>query len=71
MGPPALAKCSKDCKKALASEFKVCKASCAKGKTGKPCKTACKDQKKSDLVACKAAANPTPPACSASGAFID
>ena len=73
MGSPALAKCSKDCKKAIALEYKTCKAGCAKGPSGKACKAACKSEKTNDVASCKAAANPTPPGCgeaSPSGAFV-
>jgi hypothetical protein len=57
---PALAKCSKDCKKQIASEYKACKTGCAKDKT---CRKGCIDEKKADAATCKAAANPTPPNC--------
>jgi len=50
MASPVLAKCSKQCKAAIGTEFKGCKK-------------ACTDEKKSDLAACKAATDPTPPLC--------
>jgi hypothetical protein len=63
VGSPALAKCGKDCKKAIAAEFKTCKGACAKGTAGKACKKECKDENKAEKKACKAATNPTPPTC--------
>ncbi|HYR95981.1 MAG TPA: hypothetical protein VEM57_04555 [Candidatus Binatus sp.] len=71
MVSPALAKCSKECKAQLRTEFKNCKAACPKGKPGKTCRTDCKTDKKEDAAKCKAATNPTPPGCSPSGAFVD
>ena len=72
VAPPAFAKCTKECKKAIATEAKTCKSACPKGKTGRECKKTCRDEKKSDTLACKHATNPTPPGCgeaSPSGAF--
>ena len=63
IGSPALAKCGKDCKSAIRSEHKTCKAACAKGSGGKACRTTCSSEKKADMAACKAATNPTPPGC--------
>lgn len=63
MGSPALARCGRDCTRAIAVEFKACKVPCPKGRAGKACKTTCKDEKKADTAACKAATNPTPPGC--------
>jgi hypothetical protein len=65
----ALAKCSKDCKKVLRTDFKTCKTSCAKHDGA--CKQACRAAAKAARTACKAATNPTPPSCSPSGAFLD
>ena len=71
MGSPALAKCPKDCKAQFRAELKSCKSTCSKGKTGKPCRLACKQAKRASAMKCKAATSPTPPACSPSGAFLD
>jgi hypothetical protein len=71
MVSPALAKCSKECKAQLKAEFKACKQACPKGKAGSVCRRDCRAVKKQDAAKCKAAANPTPPGCSASGAFVD
>jgi hypothetical protein len=68
---PALAKCGKDCKSTLVTEFHTCKAACATGKAGKDCRKACKTDFHADKKACKQATNPTPPGCSPSGAFLD
>src|SRR5256712_6760456 len=57
---PALAKCRSDCKKQIVAEAKACKSGCGKDKV---CKEACRDEKKSDVAACRAATNPTPPDC--------
>src|SRR6266567_3334067 len=57
---PALAKCRSDCKKQIVAEAKACKSGCGKDKV---CKKACRDEKTSDVAACKAATNPTPPDC--------
>ena len=70
-GAPVLAKCPKDCKTQIASEAGTCKAGCPKHKTGKDCRKACKDAKRTDTKACKHASNPTPPGCSPSGSFLD
>ena len=70
-GSPALAKCQKDCKSALLTEFHACKTACTKGKPGKDCRKTCKADFKDDKRACKLATNPTPPGCSPSGAFLD
>jgi hypothetical protein len=70
----AVAKCTKDCKTQITSEARTCKAKCAKGKAGKECRKACRDEKRTDTKACKHASNPIPPGCgeaSPSGAFID
>jgi hypothetical protein len=65
----ALAKCSKDCKKVLRTDFKTCKTSCAKHDGA--CKQACRAAAKASRTACKQATNPTPPTCSPSGAFLN
>ena len=65
----ALAKCSKDCKTQLRTEFKTCKTACAKHDGA--CKQGCRTTAKAARKACKAATNPTPPSCSPSGAFLD
>jgi len=70
-GTPAFAKCTKDCKHSIAANYKTCKSACAKGAAGKACKKTCKDSKKTAITACKAAANPSPPSCSPSGAFLN
>ena len=62
------AKCSKDCNRSLHSAFAACKSGCDKGKAGKSCRGDCNSASKSDKRKCKGA---TPPACSASGAFVD
>src|SRR5579862_120955 len=62
-GSPALAKCTKDCRKLIAGDFVMCKHGCPKHKPGRPCRQACLSQKKADKLACKALANPTPPEC--------
>jgi hypothetical protein len=64
----ALAKCSKDCKQLLRSNFKTCKTSCAKHDGA--CKSACRAAAKASRTTCKQATNPTPPSCSPSGAFV-
>ena len=64
----ALAKCSKDCKQLIHSDFKACKTSCAKHDG--TCKHACRMTTKAARTACKQATNPTPPSCSPSGAFL-
>lgn len=64
----ALAKCSRDCKKQLRTEFKACKTSCAKHDG--TCKQACRAAAKASRTTCKQATNPTPPSCSPSGAFV-
>jgi hypothetical protein len=60
---PALAKCGKDCKVQIKTEFKACKAACPKAKAGKDCKHSCKTTKRGGLAACRVATNPTPPEC--------
>jgi hypothetical protein len=70
-GSPALAKCKGNCRKVLAHEMVACKAACGKGPGANSCRKACVADHLNDLRACKAAANPTPPGCSPSGAFID
>jgi hypothetical protein len=58
--PLAHARCTKDCRKQIGSEFKACKTACGKDKV---CKDACRGEKKADAVTCKTATNPTPPDC--------
>jgi hypothetical protein len=70
MGSPALAKCKGSCRSFLAHEMIACKKACGHGPQAKPCRKACSTDHVADLMACKAAANPTPPGCSASGAFV-
>ena len=73
MVSPALAKCGKDCKHAIISEFHMCKAACPPTHKA-ACAKACRTEKNGDLKSCKAATNPTPPGCgeaSPSGAFLD
>jgi hypothetical protein len=64
----ALAKCPKDCKQQLRTEFKACKSAC--GKHDGTCKQACRTAAKAARTTCKQAANPTPLSCSPSGAFL-
>ena len=64
----ALAKCPKDCKTQIATEFKTCKSAC--GKHDRTCKHACRTTEKAARTTCKTATNPTPPNCSPSGAFL-
>jgi hypothetical protein len=64
----ALAKCPTDCKRQLRTEFKTCKSAC--GKHDGTCKQACRTTAKAARMTCKQAANPTPPSCSPSGAFL-
>ena len=73
MGSPALAKshCKGNCKAALAHEMIQCKKACGHGKAANGCRKTCSTDHVADLHACKAAANPTPPSCSPSGAFLD
>jgi hypothetical protein len=71
MGSPALAKCKGNCRKALAHEMITCKAACGHGKKANPCRKACSAAHVAGLRTCKKAANPTPPGCSPSGAFLD
>jgi hypothetical protein len=68
--PPssALAKCPKDCKKQISTEFKTCKSAC--GKHDRTCKHACRAAEKAARTTCKTATDPTPPTCSPSGAFL-
>jgi len=68
MVSPVQAKCSKDCNKSLHSTFAACKSLCDKGKAGKSCKGDCIGAFRGGKANCRAA---TPPACSASGAFVD
>ena len=63
VGAPALAKCGRDCKKVIATDFKSCKVGCANGSAGRACKKTCRDAKKADITTCKGATNPTPPLC--------
>jgi hypothetical protein len=71
MGVPALAKCRRPCKSQIATAFRTCKKACPKRKAGRDCRKACSDAKKASTKSCKAATNPTPPACSSSAAFVD
>jgi len=73
MGSPALAKskCKGNCRAALAHEMTACKKACGHGKQATACRKTCSQDHVADLMACKAAANPTPPGCSPSGAFLD
>ena len=71
MVSPALAKCGRDCRKALKADFKACKATCTKGRSGRVCKATCISEFKGAKTKCRTAAHPVPPACSPSGAFID
>src|SRR2546426_772232 len=63
VGSSALAKCGKDCKQLIATEFKACKSACPRRRAGKACRKACRDEKKANGKACKAATSPTPPDC--------
>ena len=65
MGSPALAKCKGDCRKLLSHEMIACKHACGRGPQANPCRKACSQDHVADLMACKKAANPTPPACGA------
>lgn len=67
---PAAAKCKGDCRKLLAHEMVACKAACGHGRAANACRKACSREHLSGLRACKKAANPTPPVCSPSGAFL-
>src|SRR5258705_1573964 len=60
---PAGSKCRRDCKRALATEFRACKTTCEKGKPGKPCRAVCKSEFLAARLACRGATNPTPPDC--------
>jgi hypothetical protein len=71
MVSPAVAKCTKECKRTIRSDFKTCKSACPKGKAGRTCHKSCLSDKKTASAACKAATNPTPPGCSPSGAFVE
>src|SRR2546430_10471288 len=62
-GSPALAKCGKDCKTLIRTDFKTCKTGCAKLSAGKACRKACRDERKGDVAACRAATKPSPPFC--------
>ena len=64
----ALAKCPKECKVQIRTQDKTCKSACTKH--DKTCKQACRAAKKAAKTACMTAANPTPPTCSPSGAFL-
>ena len=73
-GAPVLAKCPKDCKAQFASDHKACKTTCkalTDKSAKKDCKKACAQTLKDEKKACKAAANPVPPGCSPSAAFVD
>src|SRR6266699_165456 len=61
VGSPALAKCGKDCKQLIATEFKACKSACPRRRAGKACRKACRHEKKAKGRACKAATSPTSP----------
>src|SRR5882724_3642221 len=63
VGSPALAKCGKDCKQLIATEFKKCKSACPRRRADKACRKACRHEKKSKEKACKAATSPTSPGC--------
>src|SRR5438876_2174961 len=63
VGSPALAKCGKDCKQLIATEFKACKSACRRRRAGKACRKTCTHEKKANGKACKAATSPTPPDC--------
>jgi len=65
---PALAKCPTACKVQIRTAFKTCKSLCMKH--DKTCKTGCKTTKKDESMTCRTAANPAPPSCSPSGAFL-
>jgi hypothetical protein len=71
---PAWARCPKECKQDFAADLKACKNEC-KELTDKPakkqCKRDCVAEKKRRKDKCKAAAAPTFPGCSPSGAFLD
>jgi len=73
MGSPALAKskCKGNCRAALAHEMTACKKACGHGPSANACRKACSKAHVANLRTCKAAANPTPPSCSPSGAFLD
>jgi hypothetical protein len=60
---PAQARCKKDCKQVLAGAAKACRQLCAKGKSGRSCRTACAMDLKAAKTTCRKATNPTPPAC--------
>jgi len=66
MAVPAHAKCGKDCKQAITSNFRACKAACPKRKPGKSCRAACGASRRADRTTCRTATNPTPPNCGAS-----
>ena len=70
---PAQAKCTKDCRSTINTNFKTCKSACASltGTDKKTCKRTCKTARTSARTTCKAATSPTPPNCSASPAFVD
>src|SRR6266581_5334381 len=63
VGSPALAKCGKDCKQLIATEFKKCKSACPRRRADKACRKACRHEKKAKGKACKAATSPTSPGC--------
>src|SRR5438094_3867314 len=63
VGSPALAKCGKDCKQLIATEFKACTSACRRRRAGKACRKACRHEKKANAKTCKAATSPTPPDC--------
>jgi len=68
MVSPVQAKCVRACRQSLHSTFVSCKGACAPKKAGKACRATCR----SDSVAARKKCNKaTPPACSASGAFIE
>ena len=70
---PAQAKCPKDCKQTINTNFKTCKSACASltGADKRTCKKTCKTARHDARTTCSAATSPTPPNCSASPAFVD
>jgi hypothetical protein len=59
-GSPALARCVKDCRTQIKTEFRACRAACGHDV---PCRRACKVQRRAEMAACRAATNPAPPEC--------
>jgi len=60
---PALARCGRDCRIQIRNESRACRAGCASGIAGRPCKQVCRDRRRAEVTACRAASNPTPPDC--------